>query len=234
MQNLILADIEAGRSVLVIDPKADLIASILERIPEKRKDDVVVLDASDASPAGFNPLAFRQDPALTADTVLAVFKELFAENWGIRTADVLGAALTTLARVPGATLLWLIPLLTDAEFRKRIVPQTDDPIGLGSFWQHFEEMSERERNTEIAPVLNKLRQISMRPGLRNVLGQAEPKFSLAELFTKRRIVLVPLNRGLIGAESARLLGSLRGTDVDARTAAGQRRAGTAASRHDLY
>ena len=56
--------------------------------------------------------------------------------------------------------------------------------------------------------LNKIRQIMFRPGLRNVLGQAHPKFKLSELFTKRKIVLVPLNKGLIGADSARLLGSL--------------------------
>ena len=208
MQSLILADIQAGRSVLVLDPKADLVTSILERVPEHRREDVVVISPADPSPCGVNPLAYNHDPALTADTVLAVFRELFSENWGIRTADVLGAALNTLARIPGATLLWLIPLLTDDAFRSGIVKQIHDPIGLNNFWTHYEEMSVRERNTEIAPVLNKLRQISMRPGLRNVLGQSQPKFSLTELFTKRKIVLVPLNRGLIGGESARLLGSL--------------------------
>ena len=41
-----------------------------------------------------------------------------------------------------------------------------------------------------------------------MLGQASPKFSLTDLFYKRRIVLVPLNKGIIGGESARLLGSL--------------------------
>ena len=53
-----------------------------------------------------------------------------------------------------------------------------------------------------------MRQFLLRPGLRNVLGQANPKFSLTDLFYKRKIVLVPLNRGITGSESARLLGSL--------------------------
>ena len=47
MLSLILADIYAGRSVIVLDPKADLVNSILERIPDGRKDDVVVIDPSD-------------------------------------------------------------------------------------------------------------------------------------------------------------------------------------------
>lgn len=208
MQSLILSDIRAGRSILVIDPKADLVTDILARIPNERKDDVVVIDPSDPCPVGFNPLAYNHDPTLTADSILAVFQELFSQNWGIRSADILSGALLTLTRIKGANLLWLPPLLTDAEFRKKITSQIHDPVALRPFWDHFEEMRDSERRTEIAPVLNKLRQITYRPGLRNVLGQSEPKFSLADLFLKRRIVLVPLNKGLVGAESARLLGSL--------------------------
>ena len=69
-------------------------------------------------------------------------------------------------------------------------------------------MRDSERRTEIAPVLNKIRQFLYRPGLRNILGQSNPKFQLTDLFYKRKIILVPLNKGTIGAESARLLGSL--------------------------
>lgn len=208
MLNLILADIKARRSVLCVDPKADLVTDILARIPEERKSDVVVIDPSDLCPTGFNPLALRQDAALTTDAILAVFQELFSQNWGIRSADILSGALLTLAQIKSANLLWLPPLLTDDAFRKRIVAQIRDPIALQPFWRHYEEMRDAERRTEIAPVLNKLRQITYRRGLRSILGQSEPKFSLEELFTKRRIVLVPLNKGLVGAESARLLGSL--------------------------
>lgn len=208
MQSLILSDIRAGRSVLVIDPKADLVTDILARIPDERKDDVVVIDPSDPCPVGFNPLSYNQDPTLTADSILAVFQELFSQNWGIRSADILSGALLTLAKIKGSNLLWLPPLLTDAAFRKKITSQIHDPVALQPFWNHFEEMKDTERRTEIAPVLNKLRQITYRPGLRNVLGQSKSKFSLTDLFYKRKIVLVPLNKGLVGAESARLLGSL--------------------------
>ena len=208
MQHLILSDIRAGRSVLVIDPKADLVTDILERIPEERKGDVVVLDPSDACPVGFNPLSFPGDPTLITDSILAVLQEIFKDNWGIRSSDILSGALLTLARIKGATLLWLPQLLTDEAFRKQVTAEVRDPIALQPFWRHYEAMKDAERRTEIAPVMNKLRQITYRPGLRNVLGQSEPKFSLTDLFYKRKIVLVPLNRGLIGAESARLLGSL--------------------------
>ena len=208
MLHLTLSDIRAGRSVLVIDPKADLVTEILERIPEERKGDVVVLDPSDASPVGFNPLSLPGDPSLITDSIIAVFQEIFKDNWGIRSADILSGALLTLAQIKGSNLLWLPQLLTDEAFRREITARVHDTIALQPFWKHFEAMRDTERRNEIAPVLNKLRQITYRPGLRSVLGQSEPKFTLADLFYRRRIVLVPLNRGLIGAESARLLGSL--------------------------
>jgi hypothetical protein len=208
MLRAILADITAGRGVLVIDPKADLVNDILARIPPERDADVVILDPSDPCPVGFNPLAYKASPTLVADAILAVFKEVFAENWGIRSQDVLSAALLTLAQCEGSSLLWLPTLLTDQNFRQRVTAQISDKIGLEPFWANFEAMKDTERRMEIAPVLNKIRQFLLRPGLRNVLGQANPKFNLSDLFTKRKIVLVPLNKGVIGSESARLLGSL--------------------------
>ena len=210
MLHLILSDIKAGRSVLVIDPKADLVTDILARIPKDRTDEIVVIDPSDSCPVGFNPFAFKhyRNPTLIADAVLAVLKEIFAENWGIRSQDILSGALLTLAEIEGASLLWLPTLLTDEEFRRKITSRLTDKIGLKPFWEHFDAMRDGERRQEIAPVMNKLRQFLFRPGLRNVLGQSNPRFNLTDLFYKRRVVLVPLNRGVIGAESARLLGSL--------------------------
>ena len=84
---MILADINAGRSVLVIDPKADLVTSILERVPASRADDVVVIDPSDDNPVGFNPLALPGNPTLIADAILAVFKEIFSDSWGVRSQE---------------------------------------------------------------------------------------------------------------------------------------------------
>ena len=210
MQHLILADIKAGRSVLVIDPKADLVNDILARVPENRAADVVVIDPSDCIPVGFNPLILKNynNKALIADAILSVLKELWADSWGVRIQDVLTAALLTLIEVDGASLLWLPPLLTDENFRRKITSQVRDKVALQPFWSQFEALSELQRRQQIEPVLNKLRQFLLRPGLRNVLGQAHPKFDLSELFTKRKIVLVPLNKGLVGGETARLLGSL--------------------------
>jgi hypothetical protein len=209
MLSIIVADIAAGRGVLLIDPKSDLTRDVLARIPESRRGDVVVIDPADPCPVGLNPLVGRhQNPALVTDSVLAVFKELFADSWGPRTQDILTSALLTLALYPNSSLVWLPTLLTDAKFRRKLTSGITDRVGLGPFWAAYEAMSEGQRAQAIAPVMNKLRQFLLRPALRSVLGQTEPLFEMNDLFTKRRIVLVSLNKGLIGSEGARLLGSL--------------------------
>ncbi len=209
MLSMITADMDAGLGVLVLDPKGDLATDVLARVPAKRRGDVVVIDPTNAAPVGFNPLRGPTGrEAVTADGLLATFRSLFAQNWGIRSADILTAAFLTLARVPGANLLWLPPLLTDPTFRRRILAQVDDPLGVGAFWARYETKKPDQQAEEIAPVLNKLRQLILRPGLRAVLGQSDPRFDVGELFTQRRIVVVNLNRGLLGADAARLLGTL--------------------------
>ena len=226
LAHLALADIHAGRGVLLIDPKTDLVADILARIPEQRRDDVVVIDPTSSRPVGINPLARTQtthgasssgggvpgggaSPELVADTVLATFKGVFAESWGVRVEQVLSAALVTLARTPGATLVDLPLVLTNATYRQRLIAASGaDPLGTGQFWAAYEALSEAQRQQWVGPVLTRLQPFLIRPHLRATLGQAAPSFDLGEVFTRRRIVLVSLNKGVLGVESARLLGSL--------------------------
>ena len=47
LENMILSDIEAGKGVAVIDPHGDLAEAILEYIPKRRTNDVILFDPSD-------------------------------------------------------------------------------------------------------------------------------------------------------------------------------------------
>ncbi|MXG88435.1 type IV secretory system conjugative DNA transfer family protein [Nocardioides flavescens] len=221
--SLVAADAAAGRAVLVIDPKWQLIRDIVERaIPEDRIDDVVILDPADAAATGqvvgFNPLVIGdRDPDVVVDGLVAVLAAVFHDGWGPRTEDIIHSALLTLARVGqgrvedgGApfTLLDLPRLLTDDRFRASVIGEVLDDPGLGSFWASYLAMSPAAQAQAIAAPLNKLRQYLLRPSLRAILGQAQPTFRLRDVFTSNKIVLVPLNEALIGPKTAQLLGSL--------------------------
>ena len=112
LARLIEHDLAAGRAVVVIEPKADLIQAVIDRLPLQRLDDVVLLDPSDTQYAvGLNVLA-GADPELAADHLLHVIRELNRDSWGPRTAQLLHAGLLTLARAGDATLAELPLLLT--------------------------------------------------------------------------------------------------------------------------
>jgi hypothetical protein len=81
-------------------------------------------------------------------------------------------------------------------------------MGLGSFWSWWDAISEAERSHAAAPLMRRLRPVLMRPGIRGIFGQRQPKFDLSEVFTKNKILLVSLSKGVIGPEAAALLGSL--------------------------
>lgn len=210
---LILADIEGGRPIAVLDPKKQLIDAILARVPEHRVDDVIILDASDVQPVGFNPLDVTgRDPDVVVDGILAVFEAVFAEGWGARTADIFSASSRTLARASTperpATLVDLPRLLTDARFRRQHVGRVQRDMALAGFWSWYEAQSPQAQAAAIASPLNKLRQFLLRPALIRMLDQRGSGFRLRDIFRENKIVLCPLNEGLIGEGAASLLGSL--------------------------
>lgn len=209
LSRLIAQDIAAGRAVVVIEPKSDLIRQVLGHVPPGRVDDIVLLDPADAiAPVGFNPLAGGTNPELAADQLLAVFKGLYGSAFGPRTTDIAAAALHSLARVPNMTLAALPLLITDARFRRRIVGQLGNDIALGPFWAAFDNWSEAERASAVAPLLNKVRPFLLRENLRMVIGQSRPRFQARDLFTQRRVQLVDCAKGLLGPEVSALLASL--------------------------
>ena len=208
LANLILSDAAAGRAVIAIDPKGDLIADVLDRIPANRERDVIVFDPADAArPIGFNLLeGITEAPELITDHVVGTFHRLYSAFWGPRTDDVLRAAILTLSREPGMTLAEVPQLLTDAGFRRRLLGHLDDHV-LEGFWAWFESLSEGERAQAVGPVLNKLRAFLMRRRLRIVIGQAESTISIEQVFARKQILLVSLAKGLLGEEAASLLGA---------------------------
>jgi hypothetical protein len=210
MINLIVQDMAAGRGVVVLDPKADLVADVLDRVPAHRRDDVCVLDLADEEhPVGLNLLAGGSlDQELVTEQVVGLLHNLYRANWGPRTDDILRSAVLTLAGVPGMTLVEIPLLLTDASFRRRLVGHVNDPIALGPFWAAYEAMSDGERAQAIGPVMNKLRALLLRRRLRNVIGQADPRLDLDRALAHNKILLVPLAKGVLGEEAAALIGSV--------------------------
>ncbi len=208
--NLALQDLEAGRGVAVIDPKGDLVESILQRFPRRRLGEAVLIapDEADVS-IGINPLEWSdaEERDLIAENALAIFKRIYERYWGPRTDDILKAALLTLLSRPDATICHIPVLLSDARFRKNLLREIDDPIGLAPFWRWFEGLTEAQRAEYSAPLNNKLRDFLVRPRVRRLLCQRRSTVDLETLLDSGGVLLANLSTGRWGDQTASLLGS---------------------------
>lgn len=209
LKNLIHDDLKQGRGLAVVETNGDLIRDLLDLIPPKRTQDVILLDPTDPTYAvGFNPFVGSADASLVADQLGELFQRLWKSFWGPRTGQLAHMGLLTLAGRSGSTLLDLPRLFLDERFRTGVLAGLNDPVGLEPDWRWFQALGSREQATVIAPLLNKVRQFTARASIRAIIGQAQPATSMRSIMAERKILLVNLPKGLIGSETATLLGCM--------------------------
>ncbi|GGN94069.1 hypothetical protein GCM10010112_83020 [Actinoplanes lobatus] len=205
--NMIMSDVHAGRGVVVIDPRGDLVLDVLDRLPLAAADRLALIDPDQPTPACFNPLDADGDPHLAVDNLVGVFAKIFQRHWGPRIDDTLRVSCLTLMRQPNPTLALVPPLLNDRTFRGRFTHHLTDPEGLGGFWNWYDSMNEGLRAQVIGPVLARLRAFLLRDFVRDVIGSAHTTLRMADILDGG-ILLCRLPKGLLGEETARILGSL--------------------------
>lgn len=210
---LLLADVAAGRPVVLVDPKGQLVEFLTDCLDPDVADRLEIFNPSDhEGTARFNPLDARgRDAYAVVDSCMAVFKAVFKEGWGPRTEDILHASLLTLA-IDGQrtgtphTILDIPKLLTDDRFRRSVVGAVSDEMEIARFWARYEAASPAQREHEISAPMNKLRRYLMRRGVTAVLGDPDPAFRLRDIWKTDKIVLVALNDGLSGVQTSQLVG----------------------------
>lgn len=209
--NVINHDIAHGDGVVLIDAGGDLVADVLDRIPDSRAADVIVIDPTHTDHiVGLNPLT-AGPPEQASGFTYHVLRSLYASSWGPRTADIVRAALLTLTTTTapnGAafTLVDIPELLTNTGFRRYVTAQSLPPQ-LVKFWRWYDRMPEPQQLSVISPVLNKLRTFTLSSPLRAMLGQSDG-VQFADVLANGGVVLVALKKGILGAEVCSLLGAL--------------------------
>jgi len=211
IENMAVSDIRMGYGVSVVDPHGDLAEHILDRIPEKRIEDVVYFNPSDLEfPIAFNPLEKvpRDCQHLVVSGLISVLKKIWFDFWGPRLEHILRHSLFTLLEYPQSTLLDLPRLLTDKEFRSSALGYVTQPQ-VREFWlSEFEKYSAWLKSEAISPILNKIGQFLTSLPLRNVVGQKENTFNLRRAMDEGKILIVNLAKGRIGEDNCALLGAM--------------------------
>jgi hypothetical protein len=204
-----VSDLVRGVGGLLLDPKAGrtgLAEEFMEHVPPELIDQVVVVDPSRPGPIPGFSLFGGGDPDLLADTLLSVLRSVVPE-WGIRLETWGRLALRTLAEVPGATLLDMEALFTDADVRRAALKHVSDPVLLAQ-WRSYEDLSPAERSNQIQSPMSRVTSIVARPALRNVLCQQSPKLDLGQLLEQGKWVLVSASPGELSQPVATLLSTI--------------------------
>ncbi len=216
LENMILQDIRMGHGIAMVDPHGESAEKILDRIPEERIDDVVYFNPADNEcPVSFNILEVP-DPKykhLIASDLMGVFTKLWAGVWSARMEYILNNCVLALLDTPGSTLLGIMRILVDRDYRQNIVANIKDPV-VKSFWvNEYERWQEKFRSEAIAPIQNKVGQFLSTAIIRNIVGQSQSTINIPEIMNKGKILIVNVAKGRIGEDNSALLGAMLITKI---------------------
>jgi hypothetical protein len=235
LELLIRQDVAYGHGLCFIDPHGDVIDAVLDFVPENRIEDVVIIDPSDSQyPASFNPLA-NVDPGFKhqlTQGLIEVMEKQFGANWTPRLEHVFRFTCLALLDYPHATMRGMISMLTDRNYRQKVVEYIEDDM-VKRFWAiEFADWSEKFDTDAIIPLVNKLGQFLSDPLLRNIFGQKENKIDLERLMQEKKLIFINLSKGRLGEENSSFFGSMFITKIKQ---AGMARARLPEKeRHDFY
>lgn len=216
IENMAIQDIHNGNGLCYMDPHGMTADKLLEYIPEERINDVLYIAPFDLD----NPVSFNimEDVGydkrhLVVGGLMSSFKKIWQDAWSARMEYILSNTLFALLEYPGATLLSVNKMLSDKEYRKKVVANIQDP-SIKSYWEdEFAGYTERFAAEATPAIQNKVGQFTSNPLVRNIIGQPKSSFDLRKLMDEKKIVIVNLSKGRIGEANANLLGSLLVTKI---------------------
>ena len=211
LENMIISDILKGEGCCYIDPHGDTAEKLLNFIPPHRINDVIYINPADTDfPIAFNALEAvdEKDKNFIASGLISIFKKLWADSWGPRLEYILRNPLLALLDYPGSTLLGIMRILVDKEYREKVVEKITDPV-VRSFWTNeFTKWNERVLQEVVSPIQNKVGQFLTNFMIRNIVGQVKSTIDLRDIMDNKKILILNLSKGRIGEDTMQLLGSM--------------------------
>ena len=213
--DLVLQDIEAGEGVCFVDPHGDESRKIPDFIPNHRIDDVVYIDASDPEEtAALNP--FYRVPsehrATAAHNLTHAAKHLWAHTgWGDRMEYIMFNVFMAVMDCPDhlrPTLRLVLQVMSNQTLREEVLYHVEDDRVREVLGEEFGKWSERFQDEAFAPVQNKLGAFIAHPKIRRMITTWRPNIDLRSTMDEKKILIVRIAKGEIGAKSAGLIGSL--------------------------
>lgn len=205
-------------AIVVVDPHADLVNSLLELVPEGLENRIWLIDLSDPEHVpGINVLDAHifPDRDHTCDGVIRVTKGIW-ENWGNRMQNILEHTIKSLheanahpetPREKQYTLLDGMRMLSEDNFRQEVLEKVSDVYVKGYWREEFENMRPQLRQEAVAPVQTRLAYFASSKRARDILGQRSSTLDIRQAIDNGEVLLVNTAQGVAGRDVASLVGA---------------------------
>lgn len=216
LENMAIQDIQNGEGLAFIDPHGATAEKLLDYVTENRVKDVLYFAPFDLEhPIAFNVMEDVQPDKrhLVVNGLMATFEKIWADAWSARMSYILQYAIIALLEFPDSTLLGINKMLSDKEYRKKVVDNITD-ASAKSFWiDEFGKYTERFAAEATPAIQNKVGQFTSNSLVRNIIGQSVSSFDIRKMMDEKKILIINLSKGQVGELNAKLLGSMLITKI---------------------
>ncbi|MBU1036972.1 type IV secretion system DNA-binding domain-containing protein [Patescibacteria group bacterium] len=216
LANMIIQDMQNGEGLCVVDPHGDLVEAVLEHVPAKRIEDVILFDPADYErPMGLNMLEFNdpEQKTFVINEMINIFDKLYdlRQTGGPMFEQYMRNAMLLMMEdtSSGSTLLEVPRVLADANFRRFKLSKCVNPV-VKDFWEKEAEKAGGEASlANMVPyITSKLTPFVSSDLMRPIIAQQKSSFNFREIMDSKKILLIKLSKGKIGDLSSNLLGMI--------------------------
>jgi len=208
--NLMKSDLRSNQGFCLLDPHGDLIEQVRQSIPEHRSGDILYINLADPNQTfGYNPLkkVSYKKRSLVASSILETFQNLNdARSWGPKLSHILRNCILALLDQPQQmNIANILRMLREKEFRKECISNIENEE-VKTFFEH--EFKQYNPKFDFVPIYNKLGGFLSHHAIKRLLVDNHDNLSLRKVMDEGTILLINVSKGSIGADTAKLIGSL--------------------------
>lgn len=216
-----LQDIYNGEGICVLDPHGPDMEELLSKIPPHREKDVIYFNAADFEmPIGINILEVTsKDPnvrEIQQNMIINNFIELLRKLYDPQNQGIVGPqfeesvrnCMLTCMVDPEATLVDVVQLLQDEKKAEKFLPKITDQSIIDYWRKNRASMTEQTKSEMMGYLTSKFSKFTQDKFMRNIIAQSNSSINIPELMDNRKILLINLAKGKIGAENSQFLGLL--------------------------
>jgi hypothetical protein len=202
IERMALADIDHGHGICILDPKGDLVKSIIHKIPEVRATDTILLEASNPVPIDFMGWENEQERQTLAADIFQTFLQFSTMTAGDQWLSVLRAVIYTLLDARHCSFLDINTILVNDEKRREILARVTNPDILDYWALEFPQL----KKDAPQPIITRMKQFTFTPPLKTLLGTANAKLNIFDCMETKKIMLVDLTG--VGKSNGNVIGQL--------------------------